>query len=71
MAKSSQSRNKKNLCTCGGRLVSIDLTIGEATRRLSSCSNCDRRFWEADGVPAKLDEVLGEISVVAEQNRRR
>ncbi len=60
-----------NNCKCGGRLVSIDLKIGEATRRLSSCSKCDRRFWEADGVPAALGEVLEEISVVADQNRRR
>ncbi len=61
----------RNLCTCGGRLISINLTIGEATRRLSSCSNCDRRFWEADGVPTQLGSVLEEISVVAEENRRR
>lgn len=60
-----------NKCKCGGRLVSIDLKIGEASRRLSSCSKCDRRFWEAEGTPAALGEVLEEISVVAEQNRRR
>ncbi len=61
----------RKTCKCGGRLVSIDLQIGEASRRLSSCSKCDRRFWEADGVPAELGKVLEEISVVAEQTRRR
>ena len=52
----------ENCGRCGGTLVTININVAEGTRTLQSCSRCDRRVWQADGAPVKLDGVLADLS---------
>jgi hypothetical protein len=48
------------------RLVEIGLTVGERSVVMRSCSACDRRWWQAEGRPARLDRIL---ALAAEASR--
>ena len=45
--------------TCGGPLVAIALRLTDNELVMRSCSKCDRRFWEADGLDIELAGLLG------------
>jgi hypothetical protein len=42
--------------------VEITITLGRAEATMRSCSQCDRRFWSADGETVELDGVLADLS---------
>ena len=40
------------------RLVEIRVDLGDAEVTLHSCSACDARWWDRDGEPLSLADVL-------------
>lgn len=44
---------------CHGPLVVIGLRLTESDLVMRSCSRCDRRFWESDGLDIELTGLLG------------
>jgi len=43
-------------------LSEIRLKLRESDVRLRACVRCEQRWWDRDGEPVALDEVLGLIS---------
>ena len=41
------------------RLTSIAVAVGGVNLTMRSCGVCRRRFWERDGEPVTLEQVLG------------
>lgn len=51
--------NAKECPMCSrGRLVEISLTLAGEAVAMSSCSNCDTRWWHAGGEERRLSDVL-------------
>ncbi len=46
---------------CRAQMVEIDVASGDGHVVLQSCSACDGRWWQVDGQPAPLDQVLGRV----------
>jgi len=42
-------------------LSEIQLKLRNADVRLRACVRCEQRWWDRDGEPVALDEVLGLI----------
>ena len=40
------------------RLVAIDVVIGEDKLTMRSCCDCGARWWEQEGEPVSLPQVL-------------
>ncbi len=40
------------------RLMEIVTTVGDQEVTMRSCSRCDSRWWDRDGEPVALPEVL-------------
>lgn len=45
-----------------GRLVEIELTLADRQVVMRSCSECDTRWWDAEGRSSGLSEVLALAS---------
>jgi transposase-like protein len=45
------------------KLVEIKLTLAGEPVQMHSCSGCDSRWWDRDGAPIALREVLQLASV--------
>ena len=47
---------------CSHRLVEIDVRLGDVKVTMHACSTCDRRWWDRDGAPIDLRDVLALAS---------
>lgn len=51
--------DRRGMCpTCGCQPVEIAVMLGGATLTMHACSSCDRSWWDRDGRPVGLDDVL-------------
>lgn len=50
-------------CTrCNGKMVEINIRVGEAHVTMQSCSECDRREWHQSGQSVNLGGVLDGLA---------
>lgn len=47
------------------QLVEITVQLGDTKARMRSCSDCGLRWWDVDGAPVDLAEVLVRATVAS------
>lgn len=45
-----------------GDLITISMTVQDATLAFTACHFCESKWWERDGVPLPLESVIGLVS---------